>query len=106
MGNGDGEGAEGKFLSLYVKILPGDYDNLLEWPFTHPIKFTLVDQSGAGRHSSSSATATTVAASPASYSSASSSAASDLQYPVHHKLRHIEERFDPDPNWKTFQKPT
>ena len=50
--NGDGEGAEGKFLSLYVKILPGDYDNLLEWPFTHPIKFTLVDQSGAGRPSS------------------------------------------------------
>jgi TNF receptor-associated factor 4 len=68
--NGDGVGAEGKFLSLYVKILPGDYDNLLEWPFTYPIKFTLIDQAIDGE-----------------------------------KRQNIEERFDPDPNWKTFQKP-
>lgn len=73
--NGDGVGAEGKFLSLYVKILPGDYDNLLEWPFTYPIKFTLIDQVS---------TTNTIG----------------------EKLHHIEERFDPDPNWKTFQKPT
>ena len=91
--NGDGEGADGKFLSLYVKILPGDFDDLLEWPFTHPIKFTIVDQSGSGRGSSigssmnASTTTTTTTPSPDK------------------KLRHIEERFDPDPNWKTFQKP-
>ncbi len=41
--NGNGPG-EGTHLSLYVKILPGEYDNILEWPFRLPITLQLVDQ--------------------------------------------------------------
>ncbi|XP_013379813.1 TNF receptor-associated factor 4 isoform X2 [Lingula anatina] len=41
--NGNGSG-EGKYLSLYIKILQGEYDNLLEWPFQLPITFTIFDQ--------------------------------------------------------------
>ena len=42
--NGNGSG-EGKYLSLYIKLLPGEYDNVLEWPFALPISFSLYDQS-------------------------------------------------------------
>ena len=38
-------------------------------------------------------------------SSSTSAASSASSSPAHHKLNHIEERFDPDPLWKTFQKP-
>ncbi|NP_001161672.1 TRAF-like protein [Saccoglossus kowalevskii] len=41
--NGNGSG-EGTHFSLYIKILPGEYDTLLQWPFTHPVEFTLLDQ--------------------------------------------------------------
>ncbi|XP_064612695.1 TNF receptor-associated factor 4-like isoform X2 [Liolophura sinensis] len=41
--NGNGTG-EGKFLSVYIKLLPGEYDNILDWPFTLPITITLFDQ--------------------------------------------------------------
>ncbi|XP_005107744.2 TNF receptor-associated factor 4 [Aplysia californica] len=41
--NGNGAG-EGKYVSLYIKLLPGDYDNILEWPFSLPVSFTLYDQ--------------------------------------------------------------
>lgn len=41
--NGNGEG-EGKYLSLYIKLLPGEYDNILEWPFLLPVSFTIYDQ--------------------------------------------------------------
>lgn len=41
--NGNGAG-EGKYLSLYIKLLPGDYDNILDWPFSLPVSFTLYDQ--------------------------------------------------------------
>ena len=41
-GNGDGEGSH---VSVYIKVLAGDYDALLPWPFRHPITFTLQDQS-------------------------------------------------------------
>ncbi|KAJ8313092.1 hypothetical protein KUTeg_010465 [Tegillarca granosa] len=43
--NGNGAG-EGKYLSVYIKLLPGDYDNLLDWPFTLPICFAVFDQNG------------------------------------------------------------
>ncbi|KAK7087666.1 TNF receptor-associated factor 4-like isoform X1 [Littorina saxatilis] len=41
--NGNGAG-EGKYLSVYIKLLPGEYDNILEWPFRLPVSFTLYDQ--------------------------------------------------------------
>lgn len=43
--NGYGS-SDNKYLSLYFKILPGEYDNLLEWPFRLPVTFTLYDQAG------------------------------------------------------------
>lgn len=42
--NGNGSG-EGSHLSVYIKLLPGEYDSLLKWPFSHTVSFTLVDQS-------------------------------------------------------------
>ncbi|KAK3731279.1 hypothetical protein RRG08_025821 [Elysia crispata] len=42
--NGNGAG-EGRYISLYIKLLPGDYDNILTWPFSLPVSFTLFDQS-------------------------------------------------------------
>lgn len=42
--NGNGAG-ENTHLSLYIKILPGEYDALLRWPFAHSVAFTLFDQS-------------------------------------------------------------
>jgi TNF receptor-associated factor 4 len=41
-GNGSGEGCH---VSVYIKILPGEYDALLKWPFAHTVSFTLYDQS-------------------------------------------------------------
>lgn len=41
--NGNGNG-EGKYLSVYIKLLFGEYDNILEWPFLLPISFTIFDQ--------------------------------------------------------------
>lgn len=41
--NGNGSGT-GTHLSLYVRVMPGEYDSLLEWPFTHNITFTIMDQ--------------------------------------------------------------
>ena len=41
--NGNGAG-EGKYLSVYIKLLPGEYDNILEWPFRLAVSFTLYDQ--------------------------------------------------------------
>ena len=41
--NGNGSG-EDTHISLYIRVLPGDYDNLLEWPFRLPITFRIMDQ--------------------------------------------------------------
>ncbi|CAG9771399.1 unnamed protein product [Ceutorhynchus assimilis] len=40
-GNGTGEKTH---ISVYIKILPGEYDALLRWPFAHSVSFTLFDQ--------------------------------------------------------------
>lgn len=40
-GNGSGEG---NHFSLYIRVLQGEYDNILEWPFRMPITFQLLDQ--------------------------------------------------------------
>ncbi len=41
--NGNG-GGEGSHLSIYIKLLPGEHDNILRWPFRHTVSFTLLDQ--------------------------------------------------------------
>ncbi|KAK6637836.1 hypothetical protein RUM44_008258 [Polyplax serrata] len=41
--NGNGAG-ESTHLSVYIKILPGEYDALLRWPFSHSVSFTIFDQ--------------------------------------------------------------
>lgn len=41
--NGNGAG-EASHISVYIKILPGEYDALLRWPFAHSVSFTLFDQ--------------------------------------------------------------
>lgn len=41
--NGNGSG-EGTHLSLYIRVMSGEYDNLLDWPFRLPITFQLLDQ--------------------------------------------------------------
>ena len=46
-GNGGGEGTH---LSVYIKVLPGEFDNILRWPFKHTVSFTLLDQN-PDRHS-------------------------------------------------------
>ncbi|XP_068444789.1 TNF receptor-associated factor 5 [Clinocottus analis] len=49
--NGDGEG-KGTHLSLYVVLMPGDFDALLPWPFKQTVSLSVLDQSGAGNHQS------------------------------------------------------
>ncbi|KAK2817561.1 hypothetical protein Q5P01_025752 [Channa striata] len=49
--NGDGDG-RGTHLSLYVVLLPGDFDALLPWPFRQAVSLSVLDQSGAGYHQS------------------------------------------------------
>jgi len=47
-GSGSGEGTH---LSVYIRVVAGDYDALLDWPFRLPITVTLCDQdAGARRH--------------------------------------------------------
>ena len=41
--NGNG-GGEGTHMSVYIKILPGEYDSILKWPFKHTVSFSLLDQ--------------------------------------------------------------
>jgi len=35
---------KGRFLSLYIKVIPGEYDSILPWPFTEKVRVTLIDQ--------------------------------------------------------------
>jgi len=46
-GNGGGEDTH---ISIYIKVLPGDFDSILKWPFKHTVSFTLLDQN-PDRHS-------------------------------------------------------
>ena len=34
----------GNHLSVYIGLVKGDYDNILEWPFRYPVTVTLLDQ--------------------------------------------------------------
>uniref|UniRef100_F1L6A6 TNF receptor-associated factor 1 n=1 Tax=Ascaris suum TaxID=6253 RepID=F1L6A6_ASCSU len=40
---GDGQ-VRGEYMSAFVSIMRGEYDALLEWPFTHKVVITLMDQ--------------------------------------------------------------
>jgi TNF receptor-associated factor 4 len=42
--NGNGKG-ENTHMSVFIKILPGEFDALLKWPFDQKITFTLFEQS-------------------------------------------------------------
>ena len=35
---------EGNFMSIYLRVLVGEYDGLLLWPFQDSVMFTLLDQ--------------------------------------------------------------
>ncbi|KAJ7373540.1 TNF receptor-associated factor 6 [Desmophyllum pertusum] len=37
----------GNYVALFIHMLPGDYDNILKWPFTGRIVLSILDQSGA-----------------------------------------------------------
>ena len=43
MGDGIGKGTH---LSLFFVVMRGEYDNLLQWPFTHKVTFKLINQAG------------------------------------------------------------
>ena len=45
--NGDGE-ATGKCISVYITLLRGEFDGLLNWPFLFPVTIVLIDQSLQG----------------------------------------------------------
>ena len=47
--NGDGH-ARRTHLSLFFVLLRGDYDAVLQWPFSHKITFCLYDQTSNQRH--------------------------------------------------------
>ena len=46
MGDGIGKGTH---LSLFFVVMRGEFDNILQWPFTHKVTFKLINQAG-GRH--------------------------------------------------------
>lgn len=97
--NGNGAG-EGTHVSVYIKILPGEYDALLRWPFAHSVSFTLFDQTNV----------------PEKVSTLS---CHKKKLCIIHFIRtningcfllwqacNIVESFIPDPTWKNFQRPS
>jgi len=46
--NGSGSG-DGTHLSVYIRVVAGDYDALLDWPFRLPISIILCDQDSQRR---------------------------------------------------------
>lgn len=42
--NGDGPTGKGKYVSLFIVLMRGEYDALLSWPFRQRITFKLLDQ--------------------------------------------------------------
>ena len=35
---------KGHFFSLYINVVPGEYDSVLKWPFAETVRVTLIDQ--------------------------------------------------------------
>ena len=46
--NGIGSGV-GRHVGLFVQMMMGDYDTILEWPFTGTIVLSILDQSDASK---------------------------------------------------------
>ena len=44
---GDGIG-KGTHMSLFFVVMKGEFDNILQWPFTHKVTFKLINQCGGG----------------------------------------------------------
>ena len=44
---GDGIG-KGNYMSLFFVVMKGEFDSILQWPFTHRVTFKLINQ-GSGR---------------------------------------------------------
>ena len=42
---GDGIG-KGSHMSLFFVLMKGEFDNILQWPFTHKVTFNLINQAG------------------------------------------------------------
>ncbi len=42
---GDGIG-KGSYMSLFFVLMKGEFDNILQWPFTHKVTFKLINQNG------------------------------------------------------------
>lgn len=94
--NGNGAG-EATHLSVYIKILPGEYDALLRWPFSHSVSFTLFDQTSVTEKVSLTLISVLVF------------------YLFNRELSfslfflqacNIVESFIPDPTWKNFLRPS
>lgn len=47
--NGDGA-ARGSHISIFLVLVKGDYDPILQWPFNHSVSFSLLDQSPSKEH--------------------------------------------------------
>jgi len=47
--NGDND-TRNKHVSLFLVIMRGDYDAILEWPFPYKVSFRLIDQSTSDNH--------------------------------------------------------
>ncbi len=43
---GDGNIGKGSYMSLFFVIMKGEFDNILQWPFTHKVTFKLINQNG------------------------------------------------------------
>ena len=48
--NGDGSG-KGSHISMSAEVMPGEFDDQLEWPFPWRITFRLLNKSGDEHHS-------------------------------------------------------
>lgn len=77
--NGNGPG-EGTHMAVYIKVLPGEYDALLKWPFQHSVTFTLFEQGGGADANGGCHAGGTQGG--------------------------VAESFVPDPTWANFQRPS
>ncbi|XP_063726441.1 uncharacterized protein LOC134854209 isoform X2 [Symsagittifera roscoffensis] len=44
------QSAKGSHLSIFIKVLRGDFDNYLQWPFPHTVKIAILSQDQSRQH--------------------------------------------------------